>query len=123
MNFSKIKNIKTYIWIIFSYILLTFLINPFGEFPIGDDFYFKMQIDAFRNGEFTKSALIDPTFIGQGFIAYIWSLLFGSSFNSLKFLSILITILCIISLEKFFQTRINRCFKKVLLGYVRLKNI
>lgn len=103
MILSFLKNYKILIATVLLYLAVTLIINPLGEFSVSDDFYFKMQIDAFNKGLFTKNALIDPTFIGQGFIAFAWSLIFGTSFTSLKILSIIITILLINQIYKIFN--------------------
>ena len=114
MILSILKKNIILISVIAIYFSLTFIINPLGEFTVGDDFYFKMQIDAFNKGLFTKNALIDPTFVGQGFLAYGWSQLFGSSFSSLKILSIIITVLFIIEISKLFDVLEFSYLKKIL---------
>jgi len=115
MNLSIVKKISIQNCFIFLYIILTILIYPFGEFTLGDDFYFKLQVDSFINNEFKKSALIDPVFIGQGILGYLWSLIFGSSFNSLKVLSILSTAIYIIFLNKIFKL-LNFNSSQIILG-------
>lgn len=65
----------------------------FGNYPVNDDWIFARQIDAFNHGIIKLSAEIDPSFLFQGFLGYVWSRLFGYSFVSLQILTFLITVL------------------------------
>lgn len=98
-----IKQNKQLFIVTIIYLISLFLINPIGEYAVGDDLYFKHQIDAYKEGVFTKSALIDPTFIGQGLFGYLWSLLFGTSYTSLRFLTIIFSLLSLYVLNDIFK--------------------
>ena len=82
------------------YILSLLLIGVAGNFPVNDDFYYLMQVKTFSMGIFTKSALVSPTFILQGFLGLLWSKIFGLSYTSLRILTIIITTLCIVGVDK-----------------------
>lgn len=64
----------------------------FGDFPVNDSWIFVRQVEAFREGIFTLSALLDPSFIAQGFLGYLWSHVFGTSFTSFKVLTLIVTL-------------------------------
>ena len=97
---TKIKEMYPILIPILAYILSLILIKPWGNYAINDDFYYFVQVKAFSQGLFTKSALIAPSFIAQGFIGLVWSKIFGLSFNSLRILTILISTLCIFGIYK-----------------------
>ena len=95
--------------VIAVYIITILLINPWGNFPVNDDFYYLNQIKAFRLGILKKSALISPTFILQGYLGLIWSYIFGLSYVSLRVLTIIVSILCLIFLDKaLLQLNVNK---------------
>ncbi|MFC1755826.1 glycosyltransferase family 39 protein [Patescibacteria group bacterium] len=64
-----------------------------GNYPVNDDWIFVRQVEAFNNGILKLSAELDPSFLAQGFLGYLWSKLFGTSFISFQNLTILITLL------------------------------
>jgi len=86
--------------VLFFYILSILLIGPWGNFAVNDDFYYLMQVKAFSMGMFTKSALIGPTFILQAFIGLFWGEIFGITYTSLRILTIIVSILSIILIDK-----------------------
>jgi len=95
--------------VIAVYIITILLINPWGNFLVNDDFYYLNQIKAFRLGILKKSALISPTFILQGYLGLIWSYIFGLSYVSLRVLTIIVSILCLIFLDKaLLQLNVNK---------------
>lgn len=78
---------------LFFFALAVVFINPIGEFTINDDWIFSRQILAFRRNIWKMSSLMDPIFISQGIMGYLWSLLFGWSHTSLRFLTLVVTLL------------------------------
>ena len=64
-----------------------------GNYPVNDDWVFVRQIEAFNQGILKLNAELDPSFLSQGFLGFIWSKFFGSGFVSLQILTILITLL------------------------------
>ena len=64
-----------------------------GNYPVNDDWIFVRQVEAFNNGMLKLSAELDPSFLAQGFLGYLWSKLFGTSFISFQILTILVTLL------------------------------
>jgi len=64
-----------------------------GNYPVNDDWVFVRQIEAFNQGILKLNAELDPSFLSQGFLGFIWSKLFGAGFVSLQILTILITLL------------------------------
>ncbi len=82
------------------YILSVIILWSWGNFPISDDFYYLMQVQAFNMGILTKSALIGPTFILQAFIGLLWGKLFGITYISLRILTTIFSIFCIIGVDK-----------------------
>lgn len=90
------------------YVLSVLILKPWGNFPISDDFFYLTQVKAFSMGVFIKSALIDPTFILQAFIGLIWGKVFGITYVSLRVLTVIFSILCIVGVDKilsFFNVR------------------
>jgi hypothetical protein len=85
---------------VFIYLLSVVLLDSWGNFAISDDFYYLTQVKAFSMGIFTKSALVTPTFVLQGLIGLIWGKVFGISYTSLRILTVLFSILCIIGIDK-----------------------
>lgn len=77
------------------YILAVLASNPFGDFPINDDWDMFLHVRYFLSGHFTKNSLIDATFIFQGLLAMVWAKIFGLSFVSLRILTIIVTIFII----------------------------
>ncbi len=75
----------------------------FGNYPVNDDWVFVRQIEAFQNGILTLSAELDPSFVSQGFLGYIWSNFFGTSFISLQVLTSLITLFALFGFIKILQ--------------------
>lgn len=65
----------------------------FGNYPVNDDWIFVRQVDAFNHGIFTLSAILDPSFIVQGFLGWFWGRIFGINFVSLQVLTFLVTLL------------------------------
>ena len=86
--------------VLLIYVFTVLVVNPFGEFPVNDDWIFFRQVEAFHKGIWTISSIIDPSFIVQGLLGYVWSLVFGLSFTSLRFLTILVTILALLGVYK-----------------------
>jgi len=64
-----------------------------GNYPVNDDWVFVRQIEAFNEGIIKLNAEIDPSFLAQGFLGFIWSKFFGASFVSLQILTVLVTLL------------------------------
>ena len=85
------------------YLFTIFIIAPWGNFSINDDFYYLAQVKAFSLGIFTKSALVSPTFILQAFMGFIWSKIFGLTYVSLRILTILVTLICILVLDRIYS--------------------
>lgn len=86
------------------YVITILIVQPWGNYPINDDFYYFTQVKAFSMGFFKKSALITPTFILQGYLGLLWSTLFGISYLSLRFLTIFISISCLYIIFKILLT-------------------
>lgn len=63
-----------------------------GNFAINDDWIFVRQVEAFSKIGWTISSAIDPSFIAQGLLGHYWSNLFGLGFESLRVLTILVTV-------------------------------
>lgn len=74
------------------YVVGVALVGIGGNFPVNDDWIFVRQVEYFLNGGVKLSALVDPSFVFQGFLGVLWSKIFGFSFVSLRFLTIVITL-------------------------------
>ncbi len=85
------------------YFLSIIFVNPLGEFTVNDDWIFSRQILAFRLGLWKMSSLMDPIFITQGLLGFLWSLVFGYSHTSLRILTLLVTALSAVGLYKITQ--------------------
>ncbi len=72
------------------YLLSVVLIAPAGNFLVNDDWIFVRQIEAFQKNIWALSSLIDPSFILQGLLGYLWTQFFGLSFDTLRLLSIVL---------------------------------
>jgi len=75
-----------------------------GNYPVNDDWIFYRQIEAFNQGIWALSSKIDPSFIAQGLIGYLWSKIFGLNFINLQILTLLITILGSVAFIKILKT-------------------
>ena len=64
----------------------------FGNYPVNDDWAFFWQVKFFSQGITTISAIVDPTFLSQGFLGLLWSSLFGLNYLSLQILTFLISL-------------------------------
>lgn len=82
------------------YFISLLLVKPWGEYAINDDFYYLTQIKAFTLGLYKKSALVTPNFILQGLMGLSWTSIFGLSYLSLRILTILISIFCLIVIDR-----------------------
>lgn len=80
---------NSFVLVLALYFVLVFVIGISGEFPVNDDWIFKRQIDAFNAGFKPLSELIDPSFIFQGGIGYVWSQVFSADFVDLRKLTII----------------------------------
>lgn len=78
------------------YILSVFIVWPFGNFPVNDDYLFYLQIRNFLNDDFAILSSIDPSIISHVLLGYIWSLVFGLTHTSLRILSIILATLSIL---------------------------
>ncbi|OGC69766.1 hypothetical protein A2415_04800 [candidate division WWE3 bacterium RIFOXYC1_FULL_39_7] len=77
-----------------------FLLLGRGNFPINDDWLFARQVESFRNGNIIINHQIEPAFIFQGFLGYVWSQIFGLSFQSLHLLSFVVYVVSVVFLFK-----------------------
>ncbi len=82
------------------FLLSVIFVNPLGEFVINDDWIFSRQVLAFSLGKFTMSSLIDPVFIAQAVLGYLWVLVFGFSHTALRILTIIVTFLTAFGIKK-----------------------
>ncbi len=95
---NKVKDLfrdSTYL-VILLYVVSILIIAPWGNYALADDFYYLIQTKAFITGDLTRSALIGPTIVAQMFLGVSWSQVFGLSYLSLRVLSIIISIFCIL---------------------------
>ena len=97
------KNLKLYLFVCLTYLLSLFFISPFENYAVGDDFYYLIQVKSFTTGNFVKNAYIDTSIILQIFMGQIWGYFFGVSFNSLRILTILFTLVFLFVLYKIFE--------------------
>jgi hypothetical protein len=88
---------------ILALILSFFIISPFGQFAVNDDWDFYTHVRNFRQGDFVKNGLIDSSFVLQGATGAAWSYVFGFNFVSLRFLTLAVTIGFIIGFVKLLQ--------------------
>ncbi len=79
---------NSFVLILALYFVLVFIIGLSGEFPVNDDWIFKRQVDAFQVGIKPLSELIDPSFIFQGGVGFVWAEIFGSAFSDLRRLTV-----------------------------------
>jgi hypothetical protein len=89
------------------YVIAVLVVFPFSEFAVNDDWIFVRQVEAFELGIPTLSSLIDPSFIFQGGLGFLWGQIFGISFVSMRMLTVLATIILIFGVYKilkFFKT-------------------
>ena len=82
--------------------MLLLLLNR-GNFAINDDWIFARQVEAFLAGNITLSVLIDPSFIIQDILGSAWAKLFGASFVSLRFLTIVMYVVSVLGVYKILQ--------------------
>lgn len=112
------KKIQPIVVVLFLYLVLVFLVNPFYEFSVNDDWLYKINVDSFLRGDFKITSLLDASSVLHILIGYFWALLFGSSFVSLRLLTILQTLLILVgvnSVIKLFTKSINKIYIVLLL--------
>lgn len=98
------------------YIISVLIISPWGNYAVGDDYYYLTQIEAFNVGEFTKSALIGPTIILQSFIGWVWTKIFGLNYLSLRILTIMFSLASIYMMGRILDiTKIKSGLKTITL--------
>ena len=93
-----------------------YLIKPYRyNFAINDDWDFYLHVKYFLDGIYVKNAFIDSAFILQGFIATLWSKLFGLSFISLRLLTLVFLVIFLTGVYVFAGKYIASTKKKVFL--------
>lgn len=97
------KNYQILIISIFIYLASVFFIAPWGNYAVGDDLYYFVQIQGFNSGSYIKNGHIDTAIVYQILIGQVWSQIFGLSFISLRILSIIFTLFIILGLFKILQ--------------------
>jgi hypothetical protein len=80
--------------------LAVFFVDYRGDFAVNDDWIFVRQIEAFFKHQWELSALIDPSFISQGLLGYVWGMSFGVGFVQLRVLTLLLTVLLLVVMHK-----------------------
>ncbi|MCA9302259.1 glycosyltransferase family 39 protein [candidate division WWE3 bacterium] len=63
-----------------------------GNYVVNDDWVMHIQLKMFLAGDFALQQKLDMSFILQGVAGVIWSRIFGYSFETIRFLTLLITI-------------------------------
>lgn len=78
---------KNYLLLFFSFLLLIFIVNPLGNFPLNDDWRYAYPVMSWlENGYISMSDDFAPTILLQVIWAYLFSLPFGEfSFTTLRF--------------------------------------
>jgi len=104
---SGFRNFKTqhrpFILLVILYLISVLIVAPWGNYAIGDDLYYLIQIQGFREGDLIKNGHIDTSIILQIFIGLGWTTIFGENFVALKILTILVTIGIIFLLLEIFK--------------------
>ncbi|NMB69651.1 hypothetical protein GYA27_00405 [candidate division WWE3 bacterium] len=90
--FTAIKNNRHLLAVIVAFLLFVVIVGVKGNFPTNDDWYFVRQVKAFDLGIFKLHAKVLPIFIVQGFLGLLWGTLFGIGFDSLRILTLLVTL-------------------------------
>lgn len=90
---TAIKNNKHLLTVISAFLLFVVIVGVKGNFPTNDDWYFVRQVKAFDLGIFKLHAKVLPIFIVQGFLGLLWGKLFGIGFDTLRILTLLVTII------------------------------
>jgi len=96
------------------YLISVFIVSPWGNYGIGDDIYYLIQLKGFNEGLYIKNAHIDTSLILQILLGQIWAYFFDISFLNMRILTILFTIGLIFVLVKIFdEIKISKKFSYV----------
>lgn len=98
MMFKSLKQYFPLLFVLISFLLITLIVSPFGNYPVNDDWDFFLHVKYFSGGNFVKNSLIDAAFLLQGFIGLFWVKIFGLSFVSLRILTIIFTVILLLSI-------------------------
>ncbi|OGC47651.1 hypothetical protein A2886_02615 [candidate division WWE3 bacterium RIFCSPHIGHO2_01_FULL_42_13] len=79
---------------------MSLFVGLHGQFAVNDDWVFVRQVEAFLSGQWAISSVIDPSFISQGLVGYVWGSVFGVSFESLRTLTLLLTVVFLVVVSK-----------------------
>lgn len=106
---------KRYFLLILAVYLATIaFIKPLGEFATNDDWDFITHVRNFRQLDFVKNSLIDSSFVLQGALGALWTLVFGLSFNALRALTMLVTVIFLWGVKKLLDLYTISTFEKVI---------
>jgi hypothetical protein len=95
--------------VISVFLISILLIKPWGNYPVNDDWDFMVHTINFSHGDLIKNALIDSSFVLQGFIGVLWGSVFGISFISMRVLTIIFALLSLFGVYKISQhLKLNR---------------
>jgi hypothetical protein len=97
---SYLKEKSDFLIPILIYFLILYLIYPFGEHAVNDDWQFYTHVRYFSEGNYVKNPLIDSSFILQGLLGVFWTSIFGLSFLSLRVLTIIFTVIFLTGVYK-----------------------
>src|SRR3989344_5486969 len=98
------------------YLVTVFLVSPWGNFAVNDDWDFYTHVRNFMEGDFTKNSLIDSSFVLQGLMGAGWAKIFGLNFTSLKVLTISFTLLMLLGIYKILlQQKVLRAYQFLIL--------
>ena len=108
-----------YVAVALLYLLSILLIQPWGNFPVNDDWDFLVHTINFSKGDLIKNALIDSTFIFQGFVGVVWGKIFGFSFTSMRTLTMLVSLAALFGIYKILCLyQADKLVKFIILGTV-----
>ena len=87
---NKLKSYQIAIFIIFVWLVITAIINPSGNFPLGDDWAYAKPVKTYlETGIIKLTDWASMTLIMQIFFGIIATKIFGFSFTVLRLLTII----------------------------------
>jgi hypothetical protein len=99
--FKKISPYIPFLIVFSTFLLITFIVQPFGNYPVNDDWDFYLHVKYFDENNYVKNSLIDAAFILQGFLGLFWVKFFGLSFLNLRILTIILAVILLLIINIF----------------------
>lgn len=96
MFFKTLYNYYNHFVLILLFCLIEFIIDPIGNFPLNDDWWYAKTLQHFLDHRSGFISWSSSTQVGQTFSAFLFAKLFGSTFTVLRFYTLTLSLIGIL---------------------------